>query len=51
VLIVPAALLSSLHLIAKGGKGWSNVWLKRILGVPIYIFMVGLTTGAIVLVH
>jgi hypothetical protein len=51
LLVVPAAILSSLHLVAKGGKGWSNVWPKRLLGVPMYILMVGLTTGAIVLVH
>jgi hypothetical protein len=51
VLVVPAAILSSLHLLAKGGKGWTNVWPKRLMGVPVYIFMVGLTTGAIVLVR
>jgi hypothetical protein len=51
LLMLPAAILSSLHLIAKGGKGWSNVWPKRLLGVPVYIFMLGLTTGAIVLVR
>ena len=47
LLLIPSAIITSLHVLAPNGVGWSNVWPKRLLGVPVYILVVGVTTGAI----
>jgi len=51
LLMIPSALLAIMHAFADHRSAWNNVWPKRLLGVPVYILMVGLTTGAIVLAH
>ena len=51
LLMMPSALLAIMHAFADHRTAWRNVWPKRLLGVPVYILMVGLTTGAIVLAH
>ena len=51
ILLIPSAVITGLHVLAPSGSGWTNVWPKRILGVPVYVLAVGLTTGAIVIVQ
>ena len=51
ILLIPSAIITGLHVLAPSGRGWTNVWPKRILGVPVYVLAVGLTTGAIVIVQ
>jgi hypothetical protein len=40
-----------MHAFADHRPAWKNVWPKRLLGVPVYILMVSLTTGVIALGH
>jgi hypothetical protein len=48
---VPSALFAILHGISTGGEPRLGKWARRLLGVPVYVFIVGLFSGAIVLVH
>jgi hypothetical protein len=51
LLMIPSALLAIMHAFADHRPAWKNVWPKRLLGVPVYILMVSLTTGVIALGH
>ena len=51
LLMIPSALLAIMHAFADHRSAWKNVWPKRLMGVPVYFIMVGLTTGAIVIAH
>ena len=48
---VPSALFAILHGISAGGEPRLGKWARRLLGVPVYVFIVGLLSGVIVLVH
>jgi hypothetical protein len=51
LLLIPSAVITALQLFARNGAGWSNVWPKRVLGVPVYVLVVAVTSGAVVLVQ
>ena len=48
---VPSALFAILHGISAHGEPRLGNWARRLLGVPVYVFIVGLLSGVIVLVH
>ena len=48
---VPSALFAILHGISAHGEPRLGKWARRLLGVPVYVFIVGLLSGVIVLVH
>jgi len=48
---VPSALFTILHGISAPGEARLGMWPRRMLGVPVYLFIVGLFSGLIVLVH
>lgn len=51
VLLVPSLIYQVLELFARSGPDWKFVWEKRLCGVVIWVFMLGMMFGFITLVH
>jgi hypothetical protein len=49
VLLLPGVFVSVLELFGREGVDWTNIWLKRGLGVFVWLTAVGLVTGNLVL--
>jgi hypothetical protein len=48
-LLVPGVLISIIELFGREGGDWNNVWLKRGLGVLVWLAAAGLVTGNLIL--
>jgi hypothetical protein len=49
VLLVPGVVIGVLELFGREGVNWTNVWMKRGLGVVVWLAAVGLVTGQLIL--
>jgi hypothetical protein len=49
LLLLPGVVLGVLELFGRDGVDWTNVWLKRGLGVFVWLAAVGLVTGNLIL--
>jgi hypothetical protein len=49
VLLVPGVVVGILEVFGREGVNWTNVWMKRGLGVVVWLTAVGLVTGQLVL--
>jgi hypothetical protein len=48
-LLLPGVLLGIFEQFGREGVDWTNVWLKRSLGVFVWLAAVGLVTGNLIL--
>jgi hypothetical protein len=48
-LLVPGVLISVIDLFGREGGDWNNIWLKRGLGVFVWLAAAGLVTGDLIL--
>jgi hypothetical protein len=49
VLLIPGVAIGSLEVIGREGVNWTNVWMRRCLGVVVWLAAVGIVTGHLVL--